>query len=1580
MTDYWNLPWPLSNLGNAPASDNTAVDGKKDLDQLLRTDSSSSSKLSMDIDADQIHAARSFSPSSSTTASPQGSPRRSPRVRSASNHSASNHSHSSHSSAAEDLAAFPRTLTSDLRDIYFSTLAVHASTKSRSSTGAGPSGSHAGNPAAQPSPGGCMTTSPLLSSLPSAHTSLVALMTPSIMHTGKAASGASAVATTTAAPSSGQRQLSGPLLMENTTLDNTPLSSLRSCSEFRKFSYNNSPSGSCSGSGHGSRAATSDEMNDYGYGSGDGSYDKESYMTILQQANDKLAREAYVAASLPTSSSSSTGNGSLTCRGNAGTAPGSGNSGSRGSKGDTGGTGRKPKGGIKRWFAGAFGLDWYQHEHKQVSSTAATATTSSSSNAATSAAAADYAGAGGALHGGAGGTGWTGGGALLEKKVSVGSRRVTFRDEEEGEDLNDELSFLVESLSGSITTSRNNSVRSRSTSRLDSTSSIGSMSGSGTGTDVDRKVASLTDLPDAWDKELSLSQQQQQQQALQLLMSGGSTAVVDYKLSSPHRSQILLQESRKESLAYIDYIFGTTSGAGRGSHASNQGKKGKMGKKSSKKSYRDEGIYSTGGVTASPLHDSITGYRTLEEEEAAPMEVELQDLDFSQYSYNGTANSIYHNHSGRTSSQVRVPPRYYSVGGLRYKSRTHFNSSRNFYSNYYSNGNGLFTGISNNYNHFQRINTATTTTSSGHGSAGSDRDGRGAGDADMDDNFFLYGNNNSNNSSSSNRQSSSNARPLMSMQYSARQSMGQGHSFTSFVPSKKSKSTDSLFEYFQQQLECKSSSGRHGAAGGGDGLNSINNSGLESPVDSENTSDHTSIWTTGGLLSTRSSFASRMSGSGLSANNSNSNLFDYYANADDGGDLHASGSDSLMDACQDEDIYSYHYGYGYNYGSGNYYDEESSADENDDMRWASRGAGASVLWGRKGQGLGNADAEADIWGLLGYQNPVTLTAATGTSAGTSVSGGGAANRYSRKHGRGDKRRGHLDMSRMKGTIGANLARAAGAGAGGDAGIGSGMNQAISLSGVAKDGELAPINEIGSPQHASASTASHEYANAATRAATLAQPRRAASSAAGAVIGAEGVGSEISSGIAATQHTEASPKTLMSSIQYSCKSILHTMYFVPKVVIFHFLRPTLLCSKWIVWFLVFHIVFRLLNPNWWRYKTVTVLRKSYNRVIKYSRDHFFDAEGGDADFYEMIRLQPFATGGYLRGLLVTGFSSLLFNIYSLVLWPDLSAAHVKTATAAAVAAAAGAAGHAGHAGIEATLFVPSHRSCLPVDGNLLCSYQDILEYTSAATASAASAATATAAVTASAAGAGQASIYNYRQIGSTLLSFPYHATSYISSSFLELLTPFSYNAVTCAESWLYTWLLLQLTVNIIQIIPRAILHVNCWKASRSVDVNEAISVLRWLLTSDMWAVNRLLCRTMDVCVVAVLLGLEVFSWVTPADDPLKPVVMSLCATNVLAILIRICISAAFALSMHDPTVLSEARRRGLTRWDIDLLATTVFTDRKEVTSKECSICLSTFDLGELVMTLPCDGKHSFHSQCIRQWLERQNSCPLCQTML
>jgi hypothetical protein len=85
-------------------------------------------------------------------------------------------------------------------------------------------------------------------------------------------------------------------------------------------------------------------------------------------------------------------------------------------------------------------------------------------------------------------------------------------------------------------------------------------------------------------------------------------------------------------------------------------------------------------------------------------------------------------------------------------------------------------------------------------------------------------------------------------------------------------------------------------------------------------------------------------------------------------------------------------------------------------------------------------------------------------------------------------------------------------------------------------------------------------------------------------------------------------------------------------------------------------------------------------------------------------------------------------------------------------------------------------------------------------------------------------------------------------------------------------------------------------------------------------------------------------------------------------------------MHDPHVLREARRRGLSRLDLDVLPTFFFCRRGEVNNPDCSICLGTFEMGEMLISLPCDQKHSFHAVCIRQWLQRQNSCPLCQKLV
>jgi hypothetical protein len=42
---------------------------------------------------------------------------------------------------------------------------------------------------------------------------------------------------------------------------------------------------------------------------------------------------------------------------------------------------------------------------------------------------------------------------------------------------------------------------------------------------------------------------------------------------------------------------------------------------------------------------------------------------------------------------------------------------------------------------------------------------------------------------------------------------------------------------------------------------------------------------------------------------------------------------------------------------------------------------------------------------------------------------------------------------------------------------------------------------------------------------------------------------------------------------------------------------------------------------------------------------------------------------------------------------------------------------------------------------------------------------------------------------------------------------------------------------------------------------------------------------------------------------------------------------------------------------------------------CVICMSDFEEGEELRTLPCF--HFFHSSCVDEWLKRNSKCPVCR---
>jgi hypothetical protein len=55
------------------------------------------------------------------------------------------------------------------------------------------------------------------------------------------------------------------------------------------------------------------------------------------------------------------------------------------------------------------------------------------------------------------------------------------------------------------------------------------------------------------------------------------------------------------------------------------------------------------------------------------------------------------------------------------------------------------------------------------------------------------------------------------------------------------------------------------------------------------------------------------------------------------------------------------------------------------------------------------------------------------------------------------------------------------------------------------------------------------------------------------------------------------------------------------------------------------------------------------------------------------------------------------------------------------------------------------------------------------------------------------------------------------------------------------------------------------------------------------------------------------------------------------------------------------------------------EKLEINDNEnCTICLETFKLNDIISILNCN--HKYHHDCIRQWTEKERSCPLCRKIL
>lgn len=76
-------------------------------------------------------------------------------------------------------------------------------------------------------------------------------------------------------------------------------------------------------------------------------------------------------------------------------------------------------------------------------------------------------------------------------------------------------------------------------------------------------------------------------------------------------------------------------------------------------------------------------------------------------------------------------------------------------------------------------------------------------------------------------------------------------------------------------------------------------------------------------------------------------------------------------------------------------------------------------------------------------------------------------------------------------------------------------------------------------------------------------------------------------------------------------------------------------------------------------------------------------------------------------------------------------------------------------------------------------------------------------------------------------------------------------------------------------------------------------------------------------------------------------------------------------------MAQPQWQGANNQLLNRLVRTRFNAANYNQEEACSICLEDFKEEDEVITLPCSGHHIFHSQCILEWLPRNNACPLCK---
>lgn len=152
---------------------------------------------------------------------------------------------------------------------------------------------------------------------------------------------------------------------------------------------------------------------------------------------------------------------------------------------------------------------------------------------------------------------------------------------------------------------------------------------------------------------------------------------------------------------------------------------------------------------------------------------------------------------------------------------------------------------------------------------------------------------------------------------------------------------------------------------------------------------------------------------------------------------------------------------------------------------------------------------------------------------------------------------------------------------------------------------------------------------------------------------------------------------------------------------------------------------------------------------------------------------------------------------------------------------------------------------------------------------------------------------------------------------------------------------------VQECVRQLTYSAAWRTSKTI----SIITYGWFILGVVWILNSTYCKQ---CPGLYRLSLAVIF------------------TAVARLLITlVCFYHSFPPRFRQPAA---PKPRGATQSIIDELPARDYHKDLCAEDASCAICLSEFDLGDVLRKLPC--KHDFHRHCIDKWLKKNQVCPLC----